>query len=429
VKTSFLLEIRGIILLLLCLYGGMVYLTIGTDFRHGSVAAASMLLVIALTWTLLANLKRIERTSSDLTAKQAALQNSEQRYERLVNSLDGIVWEQIRARQEMELAAYVFEQSKQAIVITDLEGTILRVNGYFTELTGYTAEEATGKTPRVLKSPRQDDAFYAELWKGLREKGEWSGEIWNRKKNGDGFAAMLNITSVRNEEGTILYYIGINQDVTQQKLSSERIYHLAHYDILTDLANRQNFNDRLNLALRQAERSGRQLAILFLDLDDFKKVNDTLGHHAGDLLLQEVAQRLLGCVRNTDPVARLGGDEFAIMLEDIDQPDHVERVVQKIIPAISAPLELEGMTVCVGVSIGISIYPGDGGDIGSLCKNADMAMYRAKAMGKNRCQFFDVAMAIEAANRLAMEADLRDAIGRDRLRPESWNNCWNDPGG
>jgi diguanylate cyclase (GGDEF)-like protein len=134
-------------------------------------------------------------------------------------------------------------------------------------------------------------------------------------------------------------------------------------------------------------------------------------------------------VRNTDPVARLGGDEFAIMLEDIDQPDHVERVVQKIIPAISAPLELEGMTVCVGVSIGISIYPGDGSDIGSLCKNADMAMYRAKAMGKNRCQFFDVAMAIEAANRLAMEADLRDAIGRDRLRPESWNNCWNDPGG
>jgi diguanylate cyclase (GGDEF)-like protein/PAS domain S-box-containing protein len=414
VKTSFQWKIRGIILLLLlCLYAGMVYLTISTDCRHGSVAAASMLLVIALTWTLLANLKRIDRMSSELTAKQAALLSSEQRYERLVNSLDGIVWEQIRTLQEMELAAYVFEQSKQAIVITDLEGTILRVNGYFTELTGYTAEEATGKTPRILKSQRQDDAFYAELWKGLREKGEWSGEIWNRKKNGDGFAAMLNITSVRNEVGTILYYIGINQDITQQKLSSERIYHLAHYDILTDLANRQNFNDRLNLALRQAERSGRQLAILFLDLDDFKKVNDILGHHAGDLLLQEVAQRLLGCVRNTDPVARLGGDEFAILLEDIDQPDHVERVVQKIIPAISAPLELEGMTVSVGVSIGISIYPGDGSDIVSLCKNADMAMYRAKAMGKNCCQFFDIAMAVEVANRLAMEADLRDAIGRE----------------
>lgn len=485
----------------------------GRAFRHGSGAAASMLLVVAMAWILLANLKRVERTNSDLTAKQAALLSSEQRYERLVNSLDGIVWEhdpakdlftfissqveqitghkryhllgepgfwldhihpddrervfdfyragmernedhqseyrfltadgeiiwisdiislikdldgrtirtgimldvteRIRARQEMELAAHVFEQSKQSIVITDREGTILRVNGYFTELSGYTAEEAVGKTPRILKSQRQDDAFYAELWKGLLAKGEWSGEIWNRKKNGDGFAAMLSITSVRNKEGTILYYIGIVQDITQQKLSSERIYHLAHYDILTDLANRQNFNDRLNLALRQAERSGRQIAILFLDLDDFKKVNDILGHHAGDLLLQEAAQRLLGCVRKTDSVARLGGDEFAIMLEDIHQPDHVERVAQKIILAVSAPVELEGTTVCVGVSIGISIYPGDGEDVVSLCKNADTAMYRAKAMGKNRCQFFDAAMAIEVANRLAMETDLRDAIGRE----------------
>ena len=317
----------------------------------------------------------------------------------------------IQATQyELELAANVFEQGRQGIVITDREGTILRINGYFTELTGFTPEEAIGKTPRVLKSHRQDDSFYAEMWASLIEKGEWNGEIWNRKKNGEGFASLLSITSVRDENNEILYFIGINEDITEQKLSSERINRLAHYDILTNLPNRRLFNERFSQSLQQAELYKRQIALLLLDIDNFKKVNDTLGHHAGDVLLQTVSKRIVGSLGKVDTVARLGGDEFAVMLENVRDPSDVERLAQRIIEAVSAPIRLEETQVYVGVSIGACIYPLDGHDSETLIRNADNAMYRAKAAGKNRCQFFDAEMAIQAARRLAMENDLREAI-------------------
>jgi len=311
---------------------------------------------------------------------------------------------------ELELAAQVFEQSRQCMVITDPQGVILRVNGYFTEVTGYTPEEAIGKTPRVLKSNKHDAAFYESLWKRLVEDGEWMGEIWNRKKNGDGFACLLNISSVRDNAGRIVNYIGINEDITEQKLSSERIYNLAHYDILTGLPNRRLFNDRFSHAIQQAERHKRQLAILLLDLDNFKKVNDTLGHQAGDLLLQVVSERIVGCLRKLDSVARLGGDEFVILLEEINEAPGVKRIARKIIDAVSEPIILEGSRVHVGVSIGACIYPDDGSDAAILFKNADAAMYRAKAAGKNNCQFFDAEMALQAQKRLSIESDLRDAI-------------------
>jgi diguanylate cyclase (GGDEF)-like protein/PAS domain S-box-containing protein len=311
---------------------------------------------------------------------------------------------------ELELAAQVFEQSRQCMVITDPEGVILRINKYFTEVTGYTPEEAIGKTPRVLKSNKHDTAFYESLWKRLIEDGEWMGEIWNRKKNGDGFACLLNISSVRDTSGKILNYIGINEDITEQKLSSERIYHLAHYDILTGLPNRRLFNDRFSHALQQAERHKKLLAILLLDLDNFKKVNDTLGHQAGDMLLQMVSERIINCLRKLDTVARLGGDEFVILLEDINEAIDVKRISQKIIDAVSEPIMLEGSRTHIGVSIGACVFPEDGLDIMTLFKNADTAMYRAKGAGKNRCQFFDADMAQQAIKRLSIESDLRDAI-------------------
>ena len=352
------------------------------SYKHGIGAAASALVIFLLTLTLVRRLKRLAGANETLTAQKL----------------------------ELELAAQVFEQSQQSIVITDRSGVILRVNRYFSELTGYPAEEAIGNTPRVLKSLRHDGEFYRDLWKSLDQEGKWRGEIWNRKKNGDGFAALLSISSVRNGAGEIIYFIGVLEDITEQKISTERIYHLAHFDVLTNLPNRRLFNDRLLLAIQQAERYGSRFAVMFLDLDNFKRINDTLGHHAGDLLLQAVAQRLLEHLRKIDAVARFGGDEFAIMLEEVKDPTDVERIAQKIIDAVSTPVELEGVVVQVGVSIGVSIYPADGQSVQELFRNADTAMYRAKAHGKNRCQFFDAEMAAQATHRLALEIELRRAI-------------------
>ena len=350
--------------------------------RHGAGAAASILLILLLTHALVRRLNRLADANEALLAQKL----------------------------ELELAAQVFEQSQQSIVITDRDGIILRINRYFSELTGYLPEEAIGKTPKLLKSQRHDSEFYQELWRSLREEGKWRGEIWNRKKNGDGFAALLSISSVHDAAGEVIYFIGVLEDITEQKLSTERIYHLAHFDVLTNLPNRRLFNDRLLLAVQHAERHGNNFAVLFLDLDNFKRINDTLGHHAGDLLLQAVAQRLLDCLRKIDAVARFGGDEFAIMLEEVKDPSDIERVAQKIIEAVSAPVELEGVEVQVGVSIGVSIFPADGGSVQELFKNSDTAMYRAKALGKNRCQFFDAEMAVQATRRLGMETELRHAV-------------------
>jgi len=351
-------------------------------FRHGIGALASTLLIFMLTFALVRRLRRLAGANDTLHAQKL----------------------------ELELAAQVFEQSQQSIVITDRDGVILRVNRYFTELSGFTPEEAIGRTPRILRSQRHDNAFYQELWKSLHEEGKWRGEIWNRKKNSDGFAALLTISSVRDAGGTIIYYIGVIEDITEQKLSSERIYHLAHFDVLTNLPNRRLFNDRLLLAIQQAERYGSAFAVMFLDLDNFKRVNDTLGHHAGDLLLQEVAQRLLGSLRKVDAVARFGGDEFAVMLEEVKDPADVKRVAQKIIEAVSAPILLEGVEVYVGVSIGVSIYPADGSSVEDIFRNSDTAMYQAKALGKNRCQFFDAEMTAQVTRRLVTENELRRAI-------------------
>jgi diguanylate cyclase (GGDEF)-like protein len=253
------------------------------------------------------------------------------------------------------------------------------------------------------------------MWETLLNTGSWQGELMDRRKNGDVYPKWLSITVVLDEKGDISNYIALFSDITERKASYERIQYLAHFDALTNLPNRALLNDQLDMAIAMATRSQRQLAIVFLDLDRFKIVNDSLGHHTGDLLLQIVAERLKSCVRETDIVARLGGDEFVILLNCIQEPNEAAFVAQKVVEAIAIPFTLNGNNVNIGTSIGIAIYPDNGLDHSTLIKNADAAMYHAKENGRNNFQFFSSLMNDKAFERLTLENDLRQALKREEF--------------
>lgn len=316
---------------------------------------------------------------------------------------------------QVKLSAQVFVNSNEAIVITDQENNIIQINNTFTEITGYALEDVVGKNPRVLKSGKNDPDFYRAMWDTLLRTGHWQGEVTDRRKNGEIYQKWLSINLVRGEKGEITNYIGLFSDLTERKASYARIQRLAHFDALTNLPNRALLNDHLDLCIAQAKRNQTRLAIIFLDLDRFKKVNDSLGHHAGDLLLQAVAERLKDCVRETDTVARLGGDEFVILLSSISEPNDAARVAQKVVDSIANPFTLDGSEASIGTSIGIGIYPDNGLDHAALIKNADAAMYHAKENGRNNFQFFSSAMNEHAFERLSLENDLRRALKRDEL--------------
>ncbi len=286
------------------------------------------------------------------------------------------------------LMSKVFENAGEGVIITAPDTTIISVNDAFTRVTGYTEEEALGKKPSMLRSGRQDKTFYAHMWQEIGQFGEWQGEIWNRKKSGEEYLEWLSIAAVKDEHGKLSHYIGIFSDITSEKESEERLLYLAHYDQLTGLPNRILFNDRLTQALAQAKRGQMQVAVMFLDLDGFKSVNDTLGHAAGDELLRQVAQRLTNCLRATDSVARFGGDEFTIVLPAIEDRDDVLRVANKIIAEVARPYLLDGNEAAITTSIGICFYPGDGEDPSVLIHRADNAMYHAKRHGKNHHEFY-----------------------------------------
>jgi len=319
------------------------------------------------------------------------------------------------ADRQQRLAAKVFEASTEAILITDTHNRILAVNQAFTQITGFTEQEVLGQPPSMLASGQHGEAFYTDMWNTLRERGQWSGEIWNRRKNGEAFPEWLNISVLSDERGQISHYIALFTDISERKEHEARIQHLAEYDALTDLPNRILVNDRLQQAIRQAERHGGQLAVLFVDLDHFKNINDTLGHNSGDALLRQVAERLSNAVRDLDTVGRTGGDEFVLILPAISQPDEAAQVAERILRAMRPPFDIDGNQLVVGCSIGISLLPDDGQDIQTLLMNADLAMYHAKAHGRNTFRFYTREMNTQVAERLQMENRLRRALEQNEL--------------
>ena len=314
-----------------------------------------------------------------------------------------------QAEAELRVAAAAFE-SQEAMVITDANSIILRVNRAFTAITGYAPEEVVGENPRILKSSRHSPDFYRAMWESIIRTGGWQGEVWDKRKNGEEYPKWLTISAVRDFKGKVTHYIGAHFDITERKKAEEKIAALAFFDSLTGLPNRYSLHERLAQSLGLAGRNEKQLALMLIDLDNFKTINDTLGHQVGDQLLMQVAQRLTGSVRQSDLVARLGGDEFVVVLPDIDSPADAAHVADKILSAVSEPYLIEGQELRSSPSIGICLYPDDASEAQDLIKKADAAMYHAKARGKRNYQFFKEEIQTAATRRLSIESDLRRAL-------------------
>ena len=312
--------------------------------------------------------------------------------------------------EQLKLAWTVFSNSIEAIIVTDANERILSVNRAYTEVTGYTEAEAIGTTPPLLRSGTHDQSFYEAMWQDIEILGFWQGEVRDRRKDGSFYPSSLSISAVRDMSGRLTHYVAVFSDITERKASEARIAFLAHHDPLTGLPNRSLLHDRLEQALANAARQGNRIALLFLDLDRFKTINDSLGHLMGDQLLQGVARRLSNCVRGTDTVSRQGGDEFLIVLTGVDSPDDAARVAEKILVQLEPPFEIDNQQLGTSFSIGIALYPEDGASVEVLMKNADTAMYHAKESGRNTYRFFDEVMNVNALERLHLENGLRRAI-------------------
>lgn len=297
--------------------------------------------------------------------------------------------EQISARDEqLRIAANALENTGDAIMITDERLKIVSVNKAFSTMTGFLPEEVLDSRPAMLRSDRHSAAFYKQLWRRVCCYGQWHGEIWGRRNNGEVFPQWLTISEIRDQADKITHYVFVSNDISQQKIYEANLEHQAHHDALTELPNRILFEVHLQEALRRAKRHGERLGLMFIDLDNFKSINDTLGHAAGDELLQTVAERLKICLRESDVVARRGGDEFTVLLDRLRQVEDAAVIAEKFIAELSRPVKLAGQIRAVTASIGICCYPEDGLEAPELMKNADMAMYLAKQQGRNRFQFY-----------------------------------------
>lgn len=292
------------------------------------------------------------------------------------------------AEAQLELAASVFENTLEGITVTDAQGIILSVNPAFSAITGYQNDEAVGQTTRLLKSHRHDPAFYVAMWQEVITKGRWKGDLWNRRKDGEVYLQRMTITMIKDAFERPIRYVSVFNDITDLWHKDEYLKHLAFHDALTNLPNRALLMELLEQQIAIAEREQSGMALIFLDLDGFKFINDTFGHNVGDDLLKMVAQRLQTQVRQSDTVARLGGDEFVIQLCSTTSEDEVAAIAERIIRLINEPMEFRGQTMQVGASIGVAMYPQDGDHSVELMKNADRAMYTAKEAGKNTFRFF-----------------------------------------
>ncbi|MBI5005579.1 MAG: EAL domain-containing protein [Nitrosomonadales bacterium] len=336
-----------------------------------------------------------------------------------VRSINMDVTERIRKEQELWIAASAFE-THDGIIITDANAHILRVNRAFCEITGYASDEVIGKTPSMLKSGRHDAAFYEEMWDTLLAKGHWNGELWDRRKNGEMYPKNLTITAVRDHAGKVVNYVGIFSDITARKQAEDEINRLAYYDPLTQLPNRRLLMDRLHQAMAASERNGSYGAVLFIDMDNFKDLNDTRGHDMGDSLLIEVAGRLVTCVRGEDTVARLGGDEFVVMLANLGEDEtfvlkRAESVATKVLTMLNQPYQIGSYEYQGTASIGVTLFTGQSTSVEDLLKHSDVALYQAKNSGRATLRLFDPSMQLALEERSRMKDDLRRALAQDQF--------------
>lgn len=325
------------------------------------------------------------------------------------------ITERKHMEERLSQSATIFENTSEAVVITDSAGKIISVNRSFSDITGYTQEELINKRASVLKSAKHDEKFYKDIYNEIKKRGNWHGEIWSKRKNGDMYPEWLNVSTVKDVDGRVLNYIGVFSDISAVKESQQKLDYLAHYDSLSGLPNRLLLNARAEQSLSKARRNNSMRGVLFLDLDYFKNVNNTFGHPTGDLLLLEVSSRLKGCVREEDTVSRLGGDEFVILIEDMKDSDCAGVIAHKVIDKLSEKYIIEGHEIFITCSVGISIFPNDGNDVSTLFKNADIALYRAKNRGRNTYEYYTKELSARAIERMIMENNLRYALDRGEL--------------
>ena len=359
--------------------------------------AVALLLIAYVVWAYL----RIERDQRELEKTHRALI---ERYEA-----------QRAAEERLRLYATVFSSATEGMTITDAANRIVAVNPAFTQITGYAEHEALGQTPALLNSGRHDRDYYRQMWAELESTGKWRGEIWNRRKDGATYPEWLSITAVRDDAGRTTHFIGIFSDITERKETEARLQHLAHHDALTGLPNRLLLDDRVEQALLKSKRSAKITAILFLDIDRFKNINETLGHEIGDELLVQAAKRGTAALRETDTLARHGGDAFIAVLPELDQPQDATLIARKLMQALAPPYRLAGHDLTVTASIGIALSPGDGESATDLLRNAEAAMYRAKQEGRNTFRYYSADMNFASLGELLLEAHLRSALDRGEL--------------
>ncbi len=335
-----------------------------------------------------------------------------------VTKISGIiqdVTEQKKVRDDIELASKVFDNAVEGVAVTDCDGTIQFINKGFTAITGYTEEEAIGRNPKMLKSGRHDSAFYRAMWDAIARDGHWAGEIWNRRKSGEAYPEWLSITAITNPKGEPVRYLSLFNDLSDLREREAQLSFQANYDALTGLPNRMLLQDRIQVSIQRVKRGNHGLSLIFLDMDDFKHVNDMLGHAKGDLLLQQFATRLLESIRSQDTVARYGGDEFIILLPDTSDTQVITQIIKRVRASLQEPFVVDNKEFFMEVSIGVTVCPDDGMEPDILIANADMAMYRSKASGRGGYAFFTPELNQQVARRVELEMDLRMGLSRQQF--------------
>lgn len=335
--------------------------------------------------------------------------------DKIAESFNSFIENLKKASEGMSLLAKVVENSQEAILITNAHSDIVFVNDAFVRITGYSEQDVLGKNPRILKSNLQDSHFYKNMWKQIMSKGSWQGEIFNKRKNGEIYPEWQSIFVVKNDVGGISNYVSIFLDISSRKAAEAQVHKMANFDPLTGLANRNLLHDRISQSHKKAHRQGSKFGLMYLDLDNFKDINDAHGHGVGDLLLKNVAERLLGCIREGDTVSRSGGDEFILLLLDIDGNEGAAKIAEKILLSIAAPYRISGLELFISASVGVAIYPDDSEIIEQLLKHSDMAMYHAKQKGKNCYSFFTSEMKMATSRRAGLQNSLRKVLQRNEL--------------